>query len=296
MPPTPCCCRLAAVGMAEDRIEDEFYMVQAVTEPDGTMLHEAAHVVESLDEQLLIAVRACSKDDVKALLTQGATLHELAKATDLSIEMKTLVGESLAALYSAQSESLSSYLAYKGSFINKNASITAVNSQRGLLRLLHADASLSEWRTSGEHYNYRWPTPIRRVFTYVQPESTTAVESLPADHIVSVCARAEQSYMRSSANLPDVVTCSSTGKITVFSKAGAVLETALSLQHSSITNVQALPSGYGQFVVIGTSVHDGVIHIWELMNNIHVTINTGTLTFHIYCNDTLRAPCKYIVC
>jgi hypothetical protein len=278
----------AAAEMADEGSENEFYMVQAVTEPDGTMLHEAAHVVESLDEQLLIAVRASSKDDVKALLTQGAMLHELAKAADLSIEMKTLVGESLAALYSAQCESLSGYLAYKGSFINKNAPITAVNSQRGLLRLVHADGSLSGWRTSGEHYNYRWPTPIRCSCTHVRPELTTAVESLSADHIVSVCARADQSYRLDSASLPDVVTCNSTGNITVFSKAGAVLETALSLQHSSITNVQTLASGYDQFVVIGTSVHDGVIHIWEFMKNIHITINTGTTTHHICCTNFSR--------
>jgi hypothetical protein len=274
--------------MVEEGVEDEFCIVLAVTEPYSTILHEAAHVVESSDDKLLIAVRACNKDDVKALLTQGATLHAVAKATDLSIEMKALLGESLAALYSAQCESLSGYLAYKGSFINKSAPITAVTSQRGCLRLVHTDGSLSEWRTSAQHYNYQLPTPIRCSFTREVQAETSTVESM-LEHIVSVCARGGEAYMLDKATLPDVVAFSSTGKITVYSKAGAVLETALSIQHSSITNVQTLPSCYSQFVVIGTSMHDVIIHIWELMQNIHVTINTGTtITHHRYYNNFAR--------
>jgi hypothetical protein len=137
--------------VAEDYEEEDFCVVHALEEPCGTALPDAEHV-DSLDEQLLIAVQACNKDDVKALLRQGATLHRLAKETQLTAEMKTVVGESLAALYSAECD------ARQGSFMNRGAPIAALLHTDSSLRLVQADSTLSEWQwneVAGSRYKPR---------------------------------------------------------------------------------------------------------------------------------------------
>eukprot|EP00953_Heterococcus_sp_UTEX-ZZ885_P026502 14304-Heterococcus_DN1.PRE.1 len=79
----------APSGMVEDLAED------------FCVVHAASENGESLGEKLLVAVRACALD-VTALLKEGASLHQLAERADLSSEMKMVVAESLAALYSAE--------------------------------------------------------------------------------------------------------------------------------------------------------------------------------------------------
>eukprot|EP00953_Heterococcus_sp_UTEX-ZZ885_P009589 5640-Heterococcus_DN1.PRE.3 len=71
---SPSCAQTTAADVAEDHVEEDFCVVHALKEPCGTALPDDGRA-ESLDEQLLIAVQACNKDDVKALLRQGATLH-----------------------------------------------------------------------------------------------------------------------------------------------------------------------------------------------------------------------------
>jgi hypothetical protein len=205
-------------------VEDDFHVVHAVAESDGTMLQGAAHAAERLDEKLLIAVRACKRDDVKALLKQGATLHELAKATDLSIEMKTLLGESLAALYSAECDALSSYVAYKGSFINSSAPISLLLQRWRRLSLWHADGSMSEWNSSADRC---YPA---QACTFRFDKATTFNQS--NDRLVSICARPEL-YRTDNAAVPDVAKCNSTGYIAVYTKQVQLLRSQYSTSYGA---------------------------------------------------------------
>jgi hypothetical protein len=289
------CCVLsaslqtAAAEMAENHVEDEFLVVHAVTEPDGTVQHEA---VESLDEKLLAAVRASNQDDVKALLKEGATLHELAEATDLSFEMKTLVGESLAALYSAECTSLTGYLAYRGSFLYRGAPIAVLTQRCYQLSLVHADGSLSSWRSSAD----RGSLQASLSFTLVK---ATAFYEAHAQ-VVSMCVSSGESYGLDNAEQPDVATCSRTGLITVWSKAGAALK-KITGRDIRVDNIETIPLPYSfgvllglgeQFAIVGTSLSSEIIHLWHLTRDAHATINTGEQ----YCFMQLNAHCIDVCC
>jgi hypothetical protein len=214
-------------GMAEDHAEDDFYVVHADADSDGTALQQA----ESLEEKLLVAVRACNQDDMTALLKQGATLHQLAKRTDLTIEMKTVVGESLAALYSAECATDDRFMrtAYQGSFMNTSAPIiSSVHLHHGNdnLRLVHADGSLSNWHSEG---GYR---PKKPFYSF---EFNFTVDA-QAD-FVSICER-RRSSKSSGSKEPYIAICSKAGIIKTYTKAGVLLTTS---SRTNIDSIQTVP-------------------------------------------------------
>jgi hypothetical protein len=263
----------APLAKAEDQIEDNFHIVHAVTEAGGT----------SFDEKLLIAVRACNRADVQTLLTEGATLHEMAKATNLTAEMKEVVGESLAALYSAQAlhsaqcDTPSTSASCKGSFINTSAPIAQLVHGQDVLSLLHADGSLSEWR-SERKYNR-----LHAQYYLFELNKTT---NYAQDSVVSFCGKPTRAY---GLKTPYRATCSKAGTVTTWSTAGVALDTSAC---TNIDNIQTVPNEreYSDgFIMIGTSVNNGIIHLWDLQNKQRVTIHTGTGT-----NLTRLALCAYM--
>jgi WD40 repeat protein len=239
---------------------------QKLTAQSRTTAHD-----ESLDEKLLYAVRACKRDDVQALLTQGATLHEVVKATNLSSEMKAIVGESLAVLYSAQCDTPGILAPYSGSFINTSAAIAQLVHSRDVLSLLHTDGSLSEWQSVKEPYSSSLTAPcyqfkLNKTINYVH------------DSVVSMCGHSGKAYYLTT---PNRATCSKAGVITTWSTAGTALDTSASTSIDSIQTVPNQTEYSNEFVMIGTSVQDGVIHLWDLKKKKRrVTIDTGNRTKH----------------
>jgi hypothetical protein len=174
----------APSGMAEDLAEDYF------------VVHAASENGESLGEKLLVAVRACKQDDVTALLKEGASLHQLAERTDLSNEMKMVVAESLAALYSAECATYDRIkTSYLGGFVNTSAPITSLAHSRhvyDILRLVHADGTQSEWQA--KVHGYRANAPFYRLFRI-----KTCKMSPPA-LILDCVHQIEQKYDRYDGN------------------------------------------------------------------------------------------------
>jgi hypothetical protein len=275
----------AAASVTEDHVENDFHIVHAVTEPDGTTLQDAVHA-ESLDEKLLIAVRACNREDVKALLKEGATLHKLAKATNLSAEMKTVVGESLAALYSAECDAATGFQAYKGSFMNRVVPIASVTQVQDALVLLHADGSVSIWQPNAGLSSQDKPCSKFKLQQIVMFGSD-------GTSIVSVCEVPVNELKPNDATAPHAATCSKAGTITLWSKAGVALK---ALRIPGIDNIQALSildESHSKFVLIGTCVTSSDIYLYDLIDNIDVTVHTGK---NIPQTDVLSMPmCELIM-